>query len=421
MIIRRTPVTEKQEFLSSAELICGLSGTSAQAAPDGTAASPAGTSIRPEDLLFFDIETTGLSADTSFLYLIGCLYLDEGEPVLSQFFSEGIGEEGLLIDEFDRLLASHPVPVHFNGATFDIPYLDKKRRRLGLPLQDMHGGGFDIFRTLKPYKALLGTGSMSQKRLELFCGIDRRDMYDGGRLIEVYNRYIAMRRLETLRKNADSIYIANTASGLTTAGPESSDELLELLFLHNFEDVLYMPRVASLLALPAFISGGYSIGSCEKTKEGELFITLLPKYDSADTALKGTHVCSCDPGSEIALRTEPGRFEFTVPVVTEELKLFYPDYKNYFYLPAEDSAIHKSLGSFLNSSYRTRCKADNCYTRHTLEFMPLAGELGKKDEFPFRIFKRYFSDKYGYVSAEEVLGSKEFLDIYIQRLVVNIR
>ena len=53
--------------------------------------------------------------------------------------------------------------------------------------------------------------------------------------------------------------------------------------------------------------------------------------------------------------------------------------------------------------------------------MTLAGELGKKDEFPFRIFKRYFSDKYGYVSAEEVLGSKEFLDIYIQRLVVNIR
>ena len=276
MIIRRTPITEKQDFLSASELICALSGVSAHIANDGTAPVSEAAGITPGDLLFFDIETTGLSADTSFLYLIGCMYLEDGEPVLSQFFSEGIGEEGMLIDEFDRLLASHPVPVHFNGATFDIPYLDKKRRRLGLPLQDMHGG-FDIFRALKPYKALLGTGSMSQKRLELYLGVDRRDMYDGGRLIEVYNRYIAMRRLETLRKNADSVYIANASSGLTLAGPESSDELLELLFLHNFEDVLYMPKVASLLALPAFIDGGYNVSSCEKTKEGELIITLLPK------------------------------------------------------------------------------------------------------------------------------------------------
>ncbi len=421
MIIRRTPITEKQDFLSAAGLICALSGVSAHIANDGTAPVSEAAGITPGDLLFFDIETTGLSADTSFLYLIGCMYLEDGEPVLSQFFSEGIGEEGMLIDEFDRLLASHPVPVHFNGATFDIPYLDKKRRRLGLPLQDMHGGGFDIFRALKPYKALLGTGSMSQKRLELYLGVDRRDMYDGGRLIEVYNRYIAMRRLETLRKNADSFYIANASSGLTLAGPESSDELLELLFLHNFEDVLYMPRVASLLALPAFIAGGYNVSSCEKTKEGELIITLLPKYDTTDTALKGTHACSCDPGSGITLRAEPGRFEFVIPVMTGELKLFYPDYKNYFYLPAEDSAIHKSLGSFLNSSYRTKCKADNCYTRHTLEFIPLAGELGKKDAFPFRIFRRYFSDKYGYASLDEILGSPEFTELYIRRLLENLK
>ena len=37
------------------------------------------TKIGPlEQLLFFDIETTGFSADTASLYLIGCVYFREG-------------------------------------------------------------------------------------------------------------------------------------------------------------------------------------------------------------------------------------------------------------------------------------------------------------------------------------------------------
>ena len=40
----------------------------------------------PADTLLFDIETTGLSADTSYLYLIGAICLEEGEPTLLQWF-----------------------------------------------------------------------------------------------------------------------------------------------------------------------------------------------------------------------------------------------------------------------------------------------------------------------------------------------
>ena len=148
MIIRRTPALNKYEFLSAARLIGALS-------------SCGGTQVSPEELLFFDIETTGLSVDTSYLYLIGCMYLDDGEPVLSQFFSEGIAEENLLIEEFDRLLAVHPVPVHFNGSGFDIPYIEKKRTKLGLPHPDMREGGFDIYKSLKPYKTLLDVAEAS--------------------------------------------------------------------------------------------------------------------------------------------------------------------------------------------------------------------------------------------------------------------
>ncbi|MCR5790318.1 MAG: ribonuclease H-like domain-containing protein, partial [Lachnospiraceae bacterium] len=406
MIIRRTTVIDTTPFFKAAELITGLYGHG----------------ISTEDLLFFDIETTGLSADSSFLYLIGCLCLEKGELILSQFFSEGITEESLLISEFDRLHSLHPVLVHFNGSTFDVPYISKKRRLLGIPTAVNEDTGFDIYKVLHPYKAFLGAGSMSQKKLEIYCGLNRRDMYDGGELIEFYNRYIALKRLESLHRRSSGGYTPSGLSGLTTAGPVSSDELLELLFLHNYEDVLDMPVVARLLALPLFLCGGYSIDEHAPkdpkltspdagiAKDNTLFtsesdrdgtrtftITLTPESDLLAFSFNRRHMCECNPENEICAEYADGRCIIRIPVITEELKLFYPDHKNYYYLPAEDYAVHKSIGEFMNKDFRTRCTADKCYTRHTLDFIPLPGSVGKKDVFPFTVFKRFYNDKYVYV------------------------
>ena len=35
-----------------------------------------------------------------------------------------------------------------------------------------------------------------------------------------------------------------------------------------------------------------------------------------------------------------------VPLYEEEMKYFYSNYKDYYYLPAEDTALHKSVSSF---------------------------------------------------------------------------
>lgn len=36
------------------------------------------------------------------------------------------------------------------------------------------------------------------------------------------------------------------------------------------------------------------------------------------------------------------------------LKYFYPDYQNYYYLPLEDTAIHKSIGEYVDRSARKK-------------------------------------------------------------------
>ena len=52
-----------------------------------------------------------------------------------------------------------------------------------------------------------------------------------------------------------------------------------------------------------------------------------------------------------------------VPIYEEEMKYFYSNYKDYYYLPQEDIAIHKSVASFVDKEFRQQALASNCYTR----------------------------------------------------------
>ena len=46
-----------------------------------------------------------------------------------------------------------------------------------------------------------------------------------------------------------------------------------------------------------------------------------------------------------------------------ELKYFYSNYKDYYYLPLEDTAIHKSVGEYVDRDARTKATARTCYTK----------------------------------------------------------
>ena len=54
----------------------------------------------PKGTVLFDIETTGLSADTSYLYLIGAIYEKDGELTLSQWFCDNYSEEKEVLSLF---------------------------------------------------------------------------------------------------------------------------------------------------------------------------------------------------------------------------------------------------------------------------------------------------------------------------------
>ena len=67
MITRTVNLDNRSLFYDSCSSI--ISGITGRISGDDAVPGPA-----PSDLLFFDIETTGLSAREACIYLIGCMY-----------------------------------------------------------------------------------------------------------------------------------------------------------------------------------------------------------------------------------------------------------------------------------------------------------------------------------------------------------
>ena len=53
-----------------------------------------------------------------------------------------------------------------------------------------------------------------------------------------------------------------------------------------------------------------------------------------------------------------------------EMKYFFKDYKNYYYLPMEHMAIHKSMAAYVDDAHKEKATKDNAFTTETGSFIP---------------------------------------------------
>ena len=194
----------------------------------------------PEKLLFFDIETTGLFARQDMVYLIGCVYLRGGCWQMKQWFADSVHAEQEILIHFFLFASRFSTLIHFNGDTFDLPFLQERTARYQIPVPGKKPVSFDIYRKVRFLKKLLNLPDCRQKTLESFLGIDRKDLYDGGQLIRFYWQY--------LRTGEASLYKA--------------------LLLHNEEDIEGLPSLLALLSYHDFFQGPFRTES-EQIKAGQ--------------------------------------------------------------------------------------------------------------------------------------------------------
>jgi uncharacterized protein YprB with RNaseH-like and TPR domain len=92
--------------------------------------NPSERPLRPEDLLFFDLETTGLSRDTSTLpFLIGLgfwLDVDRATFRVDQLFLQDPSQEPRALQQLRGYLERARVLISFNGRSFDAPLLKNR-------------------------------------------------------------------------------------------------------------------------------------------------------------------------------------------------------------------------------------------------------------------------------------------------------
>lgn len=281
----------------------------------------------PEDICLFDIETTGFAAEATTLYLIGCCFYENGTWRIRQWFNnDGCSEQEIIL-AFTEFISQYKYIMHYNGDGFDIPYMSKKIDKYGMDYSFRSIESIDLYKKIKPFKKILHLDDLKQKSIEKLISINRLDKYSGGDLIKIYNNFVT---------NRD---VANKT----------------LLIQHNYEDLEGLLYCCCLLSYTKLKAGCFSVQKMS-VKENRLLFLLALQYPIPKRISLGIN--------DIIITGNHNEMTINAPIFSGELKFYFDNYREYYYLPAEDMAVHKSVAAYVDKDYRIQAKKENCYLRH---------------------------------------------------------
>lgn len=159
--------------------------------------------VRPEEIVFLDLETTGLGA--SALFLVGSMVWEEGRLVLRQYLARDYAEEAAAISLFLADAAERPVLVTFNGKSFDFPQLRMRAAATGVPF-DYAPDHLDLLHACRRVWKKVLPDCKLQTLESRVCGRERRGDIPGCEIPEAYHAFVrtsdATEIAEILKHNA---------------------------------------------------------------------------------------------------------------------------------------------------------------------------------------------------------------------------
>ena len=170
-------------------------------------------------IAYLDVEATGFDMERDKIVLISLgYYLNEDQFKVVQYFAESPSEEECILKEFKKSMNDFEKWCSYNGTAFDEPFLIRKMNihNLEFRLPSEH---IDLFKIIRPFHKKMGMKNCSLKCVEKFTGIKRRDEISGARSVEIYNEYLV----------------------------KHDEKLKEILMLHNYEDVLNLPKIFKVI------------------------------------------------------------------------------------------------------------------------------------------------------------------------------
>ena len=195
--------------------------------------------LRPQDVLFLDTETTGLSGGAGTIaFEVGLGYVAGDGFVVEQFLMRDYPEEPLLLQAVGAFAARFPALVTFNGRTFDVPLLQSRfqmNRINPACLNAPHGDMLHAARRV--WKLRLGRCTL-QRLEQAVLGVSREDDLPGEQVPQTYFRFLRdgdfapLERILTHNRQ-DIVSLAQLFFFLCKlhAHPETATDPLDLLSL----------------------------------------------------------------------------------------------------------------------------------------------------------------------------------------------
>ncbi len=329
-----------------------------------------------KDILFFDIETTGLKAAYFDLYIIGYAIIENDRLNITLLFNDDGCSEPEMLEAFSKEVSNHKIIVTYNGDTFDLPYIKEKYRQFEIPCIISDKESFDIYRYIRKYKKILHMESMKQSDIEALMGIKRASFISGGELINIYKEYLKTK----------------------------NHKLLNLLITHNKDDIYGLANITGIMSVYLFLKCcHFVISDCRLSDERlEVSLKLVAELPIR-LSFEQKNVLFTGYGDTVMVY---------IPYITDTLKYYFKDYKNYYYLPDEDTAIHKSVGTYVDAGHREKATKETAYIKKSGTFIR---QYNTNDS---NVFKKEFMSREAYIEIDEnFLKDREQIWKYIAGLL----
>jgi uncharacterized protein YprB with RNaseH-like and TPR domain len=150
-----------------------------------------GCNERPEDLVFLDVETTGLNGGTGTLaFLVGAARFQDGTMVLRQYFLPRPHFEPAMLAGLSRFVGGARQVVTYNGSSFDMPLLQSRYTLARLSAHLIELPQFDLLHPTRRFYAR-SLESCRLKDLESqVLGVDRGSDIPGWAAPQVYFSFV---------------------------------------------------------------------------------------------------------------------------------------------------------------------------------------------------------------------------------------
>lgn len=345
------------------------------------------------DMALFDIETTGLSPLNSYICIIGAVSYSDNTLILTQWLSNSPDDEINMLKSFYEFIKEHPKTIHYNGLTFDIPFVNERFKKNKIDFSIDKENSIDVYRKILPLKKYLTVKNFKQSTIEKLTGYERTDTITGEELIGLYAKYVGTLKLAAYTNNHFD-----------------SEELKKAILLHNHDDLIGLSHIYLNDRTDEINEFSPNISIIGNTLSIEYNVNLLPF---------GMNVSACP----FSFSFENGRSCFQIDLINNELKYFFKNYKDYSYIFSEDSAVHNSIADFMVGTKKKKCTPQTAYIKKTGVFLPIPVSSSNKNcnyetILNKKIFFDSFNDKIGYVEYDNNLFSnKSFLNTYVDLLL----